>query len=162
MLTSASRPNTASCSWAAGRLMSRDARSAFLFCWFLNRKASFAAVVVFPDPWSPTNIITDGGFAFKVMGTSSEPNILTKFSCTILITIWPGVTLFSTSTPTARSLTWSTKFLTTARATSASSSAMRTSRKAFSTSVLVRTPRLVRCPNTSLSRLVKLSNMVKA
>jgi len=56
--------------------------------------------------------------------------------------LWPGVTLRSTSSPSARFLTSATNSLTTGSATSASSSATRTSRMAASTAAA----RRGRCP----------------
>ena len=72
----------------------------------------------------------------------------TSSSCTILTTIWPGVTDLTTFWPTALAFTLSVNSRTTSSATSASSSARRTSRMASATSLSVSDPRRV-----SLSRM---------
>src|ERR1700722_17689230 len=88
-------------------------------------------------------MIGTGAGALRSIGSAVAPSVSTSWSCTILTTIWPGVTDFTTSTPTARSRSLSTKSRTTSRATSASRSARRTSRAAASTSAAVSAPRRV-------------------
>src|SRR2546428_786726 len=58
--TSSWAPSVRSCSCAAGRWVSAAASSG---CWpcFVYQRASFAAVVVLPEPWSPMSMITVGG-----------------------------------------------------------------------------------------------------
>ena len=82
------------------------------------------------------------------MGWASEPSMATSSSCTILTTIWPGVTDLTTFWPTALAFTLSVNSRTTSSATSASSRARRTSRMASDTSLSVSDPRRV-----SLSRM---------
>ena len=91
--------------------MSHATSNGFLPC-FLNRLASFPAVVVFPEPWSPTNIITVGGFGVKLILLSSPPKSSTNSSLTIFITCCPGVNDFNTSWPKAFSWTDAIKSLT--------------------------------------------------
>ena len=97
-------------------------------------RASLAVVVVLPEPCRPTSIITTGGVATRSIGSASAPSMRTSSSCTILMTIWPGVMERTTSWPTAFAFTASVKSRTTSSATSASSSARRTSRIASLTS----------------------------
>ena len=89
-----------------------------------------------------------GGCATRSIGWASEPSMATSSSCTILTTIWPGVTDLTTFWPTALAFTLSVNSRTTSSATSASSSARRTSRMASDTSLSVSDPRRV-----SLSRM---------
>ena len=49
-------------------------------------------------------MIGTGAAALRSIGCASEPSVATSSSCTILTTIWPGVTDLMTSTPTARFL----------------------------------------------------------
>ena len=93
-------------------------------------------------------MIGTGGWAARSMGWASDPSISTSSSCTTLTTIWPGVTDFTTSWPTALARTLSVNDRTTSSATSASSNARRTSRMASATSLSVSAPRRV-----SLSRM---------
>src|SRR5690606_18622544 len=83
----------------------------------------------------------------------------TSSSCTILMTIWPGVTDFTTSWPTAFSFTFSVKSRTTSSATSASSNARRTSRMASLTSLSVSAPRLVSLSKMPERRSERLWNI---
>ena len=77
--TSIWAPNWESCSCAAGRYTSKDAKSTLFF--FLSFNAIFADVVVLPEPCKPTIKITAGGTALKFNDVSSlEPNILTSSS----------------------------------------------------------------------------------
>ena len=125
----ASRPSTASCSIAAGRRTSSEAISTLRRCRSVRRLASLAVVVVLPEPCRPTIMMATGGAALRSMPWLSAPSVATSWSCTIFTTIWPGVTDFITSTPTACFFTPSVKARATSSATSASSSARRTSRK---------------------------------
>src|SRR5690606_13480401 len=74
------------------------------------------------------------------------------------MTCWPGVRLFMTSSPTARSRTRAMKSLTTRKLTSASSSARRTSRSASSTSFSVSLPRPRSLSRADCSFSAKLLN----
>ncbi len=65
---------------------------------------SFAAAVVLPEPWRPASRITVGGRP-KASRESPEPMSAVSSSWTIFTTCWPGVRLFRTSWPSARSLT---------------------------------------------------------
>ena len=89
-------------------------------------------------------MMATGGAALRSMPWLSAPSVATNWSCTILTTIWPGVTDFITSTPIACFLMLSVKARATSSATSASSSARRTSRNAASTSASLSAPRRVR------------------
>ena len=71
-----------------------------------------AAVVVLPEPCSPTSMMPTGGGRVEVepvacprAGSPAPPSISTRWSWTILTTIWPGVTERTTSWPTAFSRT---------------------------------------------------------
>ena len=68
-------PRTRNCSMAAGRRVSSEARSTFLFCLSERRLAILAVVVVLPEPWSPTIRIGTGGTALKSIDCCSEPSI---------------------------------------------------------------------------------------
>ncbi len=114
--------------------MSSEAISTLRLSRWVRRRASFAVVVVLPEPCRPTIMIATGGTALRSMVWPSEPSVATSSSWTILTTIWPGVTDLTTVAPTACSRTRSVKLLTTSSETSASSNARRTSRIAASTS----------------------------
>src|SRR5437868_3123668 len=154
---------------AAGRCTSSEAISTFLRSRFFRRSAIFAAVVVLPEPCSPTSMIPTGDAALRSRppsvpmapreGSAPPPSISTRWSCTILTTICPGVTERSTSCPSARSRTALTKSRTTGSATSASKRARAISRNAAATSSSLSAPRPRRRSKTSLSRLLKLSNI---
>ena len=90
---------------------------------------------------------------------ASDPSVSISTSDTILTTIWPGVTDFTTPAPTARSRTLSVKPRTTSSATSASSRARRTSRMAADTSASVSAPRRVSPSKMPDSFSVSPSNM---
>ena len=61
--TSACTPRVASCSMAAGRLVSSEAIST-RFLWLTRRnRPSLAVVVVLPEPWRPTMSTAAGGLA---------------------------------------------------------------------------------------------------
>ena len=139
------------CSWscAAGRCTSRLASSTFLRCRCASRSPSLPEVVVLPEPCRPTIRNTTGAAAARFSGAApSPPSASTITSLTILTTCWPGETLSSTSTPTARSRTLAMKSRTTGNATSASSSASLTSRRASATSSSLSEPRRRRRSNT--------------
>jgi hypothetical protein len=158
------RPSTASCSWAAGRCTSSEASNIFLRWRCLSRSAIFAAVVVLPEPCSPTSTTTTGDGAFRSIPSARAPSILppstsTRWSWTILTTICAGVTERSTSCPSAFSRTAVTKSRTTGSATSASSRAMRISRSAAPTSSSVSAPWRRSRSKTSPRRLLRLSNI---
>ena len=55
-------------------------------------------------------MMATGGAALRsIRPWLSAPSVATSWSCTIFTTIWPGVTDFITSTPTASFFTPSTK-----------------------------------------------------
>jgi len=137
-------PSWRSCSWAAGRRVSSEAIRTFLPWRSVSRLASLPVVVVLPEPWRPTIMITTGAGAFRSIALPSSPSMATSSSWTILTTIWPGLIDFTTAAPTAFSRTFSTKERTTSSATSASISARRTSRNAAETSASDSAPRPVR------------------
>ena len=56
-----------------------------------------------PPAGAPNIMMATGGTALRSMVWPSEPSVAISSSWTILTTIWPGVTLLSTSWPTARS-----------------------------------------------------------
>ena len=63
----------------------------------VRRLAIFAVVVVLPEPCRPTIMMATGAAASRSIGSASEPSVSTSTSLTILTTIWPGVTDFTTS-----------------------------------------------------------------
>ena len=138
--------------------MSSDAISTLRLSRWVRRRASLAVVVVLPEPCRPTIMMATGGTALKSMVWPSEPSVAISSSWTILTTIWPGVTDFTTVAPTACSRTRSVKLLTTSSETSASSSARRTSRIAASTSASDSEPRPVRRSSMPPSFSDRLSN----
>ena len=78
-------PTTCNCLIAAGLYTSQATNNGFLPC-FRRRLASLPAVVVFPEPCNPTNIITVGGLGVKFILLSVPPKSSTNSSFTILIT----------------------------------------------------------------------------
>ena len=138
--------------------MSSDAISTLRLSRWVRRRASFAVVVVLPEPCRPTIMMATGGTALKSMVWPSEPSVAISSSWTILTTIWPGVTDLTTVAPTACSRTRSVKLRTTSSETSASSSARRTSRIAASTSASDSEPRPVRRSSMPPSFSDRLSN----
>ena len=60
---------------------------------FLKFFASLPAVVVLPDPCSPTIMMTVGGFGERWSFACVPPRSATSSSWTTLITCWPGVRL---------------------------------------------------------------------
>lgn len=105
-----------------------------------SRLASFPVDVVLPAPCRPTIMMTVGGRFAAAILLSSPPISSVSSSFTTLMTCCPGVRLFITSCPTARSLTFFTKSFTTLKLTSASRSAKRTSRIMSLTSCSVTFP----------------------
>ena len=102
--TPACSASCASCSCAAGRWVSRLASSTLRRRRSFRRSAILPAVVVLPEPCSPTIRIGTGGAALRLSGTApSPPSASIIASLTILTTCWPGVTEDSTSVPRARS-----------------------------------------------------------
>src|SRR6266436_1975668 len=138
--------------------ISSEAISTLRLSRWVRRRASFAVVVVLPEPWRPTIMIGTGGTALRSMVWPSEPRVATSSSWTILTTIWPGVTDLTTVAPTACSRTLSVKLRTTSSETSASNSARRTSRIAASTSASASEPRPVSRSRMPPSRSDRLSN----
>ncbi len=151
------RPSVTSCSTAAGRYGSaatRIGRRPSFTTW----RASLAAVVVLPEPWSPTRAMTAGlPERWNVRSPAERRSV--SSSLTILTTCCPALRDSSTSAPTARSRTRATKSLTTRKLTSASRSARRTSRIAASTSASETRPRPVRAPSVLRRRSERASNM---
>ena len=92
--------------------MSQATSSGFLFC-FLNSPASFAPLVVLPAPCKPTSITMVGGWDAMWIFWLSLPMRAVSSSLTILTIICAGVRLSSTSAPTARSVVFLIKSLTT-------------------------------------------------
>src|SRR5216683_6406435 len=138
--------------------MSSEAISTLRLSRWVRRRASFAVVVVLPEPCSPTIMIATGGTALRSMVWPSEPSVAISSSWTIFTTIWPGVTDLTTVAPIACSRTFSVKLRTTSSETSASSSARRTSRIAASTSASVSDPRRVSRSRMPPSFSDRLSN----
>ena len=65
-------PTTCNCFIAAGLYTSHATNKGFFPC-FLSKLASLPDVVVLPDPWSPTSIITVGGLGVKFILLSVPP-----------------------------------------------------------------------------------------
>src|SRR5437773_1309336 len=84
-------PSCRSCSPAAGRYTSAATRHG-AFCSSLSRRASFAAVVVFPEPCKPTSRITVGPTDAKSSPCFVPPSIAAISSCTSFTICWPGLT----------------------------------------------------------------------
>jgi len=153
-------PRMASCSIAAGRLVSSDAISTRLPSRSFRRRASLAVVVVLPEPCRPTIRTGAGGLSiFSRPGSSSPRRVAISSSWTIFTTCWPGVTDFVTAEPVAFSCTRLMKLRATGSETSASSSATRTSRRAAVTSSADSAPALVRRSKTPPRRSDRFSNM---
>src|SRR2546422_2158598 len=117
------------------------ATSAGAFCSSFSRRASLAAVVVFPDPCNPTRRMTVGPTEANSSPAFVPPSSVAISSCINLTTCWPGLTALTCSTPTARSRTRSTTPRVTSKLTSASSRWRRISRSASVTSLSESTPR---------------------
>jgi len=148
--------STRSWSTAAGRYRSPATRWGRRPCC-LRRKASLAAVVVFPEPWRPQRRITVGGREANWIPACSPPIRAVSSSRTIRITCWAGVRLFKTSSPTARARIRSRRSFTTRKLTSASRRARRTSLRASSTSAGESLPRPERRRKASCNRSVSRS-----
>src|SRR2546425_4332063 len=143
---------------AAGRCTSAATRSGRRPC-LRRRFASFAAVVVFPDPCRPASTTTVGGRSARASGVASLPSISTSASWTIFTTCCAPVIDSSTFAPSARSRTVATSWRTTLKFTSASSSATRTSRSASSRSASVTRGRPRRRSNVTVSLSESCSNI---
>ena len=156
-------PRIASCSIAAGRLVSSEAISTRLCSRSLSLSASLAVVVVLPEPCRPTIRMGAGGLSMRSARGSRSPgapaSIETISSWTILTTCWPGVTDFVTACPVAFSCTAPTKSRATGSDTSASKSATRTSRSAVLTSSSPSAPWRVSRSMTPDRRSDRVSNM---
>src|SRR5688572_1602108 len=126
-------PSVRSCSIAAGRYTSAATSNGRRPC-LRSTFASFAAVVVLPEPWRPTRSSTVGGRSARASGTAAPPSISTRASWTIFTTCCAPVIDSRTFSPSARSRTVATSWRTTLKFTSASRSATRTSRSASSRS----------------------------
>src|SRR4051812_36360145 len=147
-----------SCSIAAGRCRSAATSAGFLSS-LLSRSASLPAAVVLPEPCRPARRMVVGGRGEKARRESEEPRSSVSSSCTIFTTCCPGVRLFRTSSPSARSRTCATNSLTTPKLTSASSRARRTSRMAREIASSSRTPRPRRSPRAPWSFSLSVSNI---
>src|SRR5882672_752063 len=150
------RARISSCSIAAGRYTSQETSRGLFPRPSFSSFASFAAVVVFPDPCSPARSTTAGGATARSSSAFSPPMSAASSRWTTPTSACPGVRLPTTSCPSDASRTRSMKVLTTGNATSASSSATRTSRSASWMFVSVRraSPRIVF--TTRASRWVRL------
>src|SRR5665647_3978515 len=95
--------------------MSSEAISTLRLSRWVRRRASFAVVVVLPEPCRPTIMIATGGTALRSMVWPSEPSVATSSSWTILTTIWPGVTDLTTVAIMMVGLQGSGKTTTTAK-----------------------------------------------
>jgi hypothetical protein len=100
-------PSVCSCSTAAGRYTSQATMRVWRISRFILR-ASLPAVVVLPEPCSPTIMITVGGVGAIVSPTRFSPSMAVSSSCTIFTICCPGETAFSTDSPIAFS---STRFM---------------------------------------------------
>src|SRR4029077_12045624 len=119
----------------------------------------FAAVVVFPEPCSPTSRITVGPTGAKSSVRFVPPKSAAISSCTSFATCWPGLTDFTAITPTARSRTRSTNPVVTSKLTSAASRWRRISRSASVTSCSDSTPRPVSRLRVAVNRSERAVNI---
>ena len=156
--TSSCAPSAISWSMAAGRWRSA-ATSIGRLPSFLKSLASFAAVVVLPEPWRPTIMMIVGGFGNNCILLLVFPRSSQSSSWTILMTCCPGVRLSRTSLPTALALMFPTKSLTTLKLTSASRRASRISFNARSTSSSFKRPLPFSFLNIDSNFSVRDSNM---
>src|SRR2546430_2005200 len=124
-----------------------------------TRFASFAAVVVLPEPCRPARTMTVGGRSALTSGVAVPPSISTIASWTIFTTCCAPVIDSRTFAPRRRERTVATGWRTTFRLTPASSSAPRTSRSASSRSVSVTRGRPRRRSNVPASRSESCSNI---
>src|SRR5262245_8200677 len=143
---------------AAGRYVSAAASMGCCPCLAYIR-ASLAAVVVFPEPWSPISMTTVGGWGAMARRWPLPPSSSTSSPCTTFTTCWAGVRDLRTSCPTAFSFTRSMKARTTLKLTSASSRATRTSRSASWMLSSVRRPRPPSRSKIACSRVLRESSM---
>src|SRR5690606_35400296 len=148
-----------SCSIAAGRYTSALTTITFFLRLSFRCRASLPTVVVLPAPCRPAIRIIAGAGTLRLRSLAAEPITAASSSRTTLIRAWPGVSDFSTSWPTARTLIRCTSACTTGRATSASSRAMRTSRTASPMLDSVNRPRPRRRSMVPDRRWVSDSNM---
>src|SRR6185436_3741891 len=119
-------PSVLSCSTAAGRIMSA-AISIGLRPRFWRYLPSFAVVVVFPAPWRPAIMRIVGPPWAGGIAWSTDPMSADSSLWTIEMNIWVGLTVLSTSAPSAAVFTFSMKSLTILKLTSAARRARRTS-----------------------------------
>ena len=126
---------------------------------FWKCRASLAAEVVLPEPWSPTSMMTVGGCDAIARRCPEPPSSSTSSSRTTLTTCCPGVSDVSTSCPTALTRTRSMKPLTTLKLTSASRRATRTSRRVSWIFSSVSRPKPRSRSNIPDKRDVRLSSM---
>src|SRR5438128_874355 len=148
-----SRASVSSCRVAAGRYTSAGTRYGVRPRSACSQRASFAVVVVFPDPLRPTSITTTGVGPPRSSAAGFSPSRRTSSRCTSFTKCCSGVRLRSTSAPSASRFTASTKSRTTFRLTSASRRARRTSRSASSMfrSVIFPCPRSLRSRESNFS-----------
>ena len=151
-------PRVLSWSTAAGRYTSAAASNGCCPC-FWKWRASFAALVVLPEPCRPTSITTVGGWGAIARRWAEPPSSSTSSSRTTLTTCCPGVSDWSTSCPTALTRTRSMKPFTTLKLTSASSRATRTSRRASWMFSSVNRPNPRSRSRMPVRRLVRLSSI---
>ena len=158
--TPTSPANVSSCLIAAGRYTSALTTDTDFFSRSFKYFASLAADVVLPAPCKPANKITAGRAARRLRPSLACPITFSSSCLTIFRKTWPGLKLFETSVPIARSLTAAMKSLTTGKATSASRSAIRTSRNTscMLSSVNLARPRIR--SSEEVKRFDKLSNIL--
>ncbi len=151
-------PSTDSCWIAAGRRTSVDTIIGCRPC-LASQRASFADVVVLPEPCRPSISTTRGVGALGDNPPCVSPNSASISSRTMRTTCCAGVRLRRTSSPTAFTRTRSMNALTTRKLTSASSSASLISRSAASTVASVSRASPRSDLKTSCSRVLSDSNM---
>src|SRR5436309_1257169 len=143
-----SRASVSSWATAAGRYTSAGTRYGVRPRSVASQRASFAVVVVFPEPFRPTSMMITGVGPPRSSPAGRSPRSRVSSRCTSLTKCCSGVRLRSTSAPSASRLTASTKSRTTFRLTSASRRARRTSCSASSMFRSVISP----CPRSLRSR----------
>ena len=151
-------PSTFNCSTAAGRCKSAPTNNGLRPC-ALNHDASFAALVVLPEPCKPAINTTVGGCDAYEIFNVSPPSMATSSALTILMICWPGSSASETLLPTACTRMRSTTSRTTPMFTSASSNAVRISASISFTSASVNRPLPRMRLNTPPRRSLKLSNI---
>src|SRR5678815_3514764 len=127
----------------------------------LSRRASFAAVVVLPEPCSPTIITIVGGTELSFSPSRCSPNMLASSSCTILTSCCAGETVRNDDTPTDFFSTRSRNSRVSWKFTSASRRTRRTSRRPSLISASVSTPRPRRRANVASSFSDSSSNIAR-